>query len=270
MDATDAAGAEHDAGAHTSRWPIVAAGGAAALYVGAGVAMAGGDALPSTPPLVVAALGLAVLVGGLAGWTREAFLGGGAHTTHGEKRSRLYVGGMWLFLLSDLATFAAGFVYYAFVRSGTWPPSELPPLLGSLVLANTAILLASSVTVHFAHDALEAGERQRFLGLLGGTVLLGAVFLVGQAYEYYEFITAESFTLSDGVYASAFYGLTGLHGLHVTLGVVMLAILFVRALRGGYAAGGDTSVRTVSLYWHFVDAVWVFLVAVLYVGAVVG
>ncbi|MFC7095766.1 cytochrome c oxidase subunit 3 [Halobaculum marinum] len=265
MDGTDAAAADHDAAEHTSRWPIVAAVGAAALYLGAGGAMAVGDALPRTPLLVVAGIGVVVVVGGLAGWAREAFFAGEAGS-----RSQLYVGGMWLFLLSDLATFAAGFVYYAFVRSGTWPPSELPPLLGSLVLVNTVVLVASSVTVHFAHDALESGNRSRFLGLLGTTVALGAVFVAGQAYEYFEFVTAESFTLSDGVFASAFYGLTGLHGLHVTLGVVMLALVFVRSLRGAYSEGNDTAVRTVSLYWHFVDGVWIFLVAVLYVGAVVG
>ncbi|WP_277555995.1 cytochrome c oxidase subunit 3 [Halobaculum limi] len=272
MDATDATGGDHSLGGHTSRWPIVAAAGAAALYVGAGLAMAAGEMLPRTPPLVVAAVGAVVLVGGLAGWAREAFFpdSSGVTPAASDDRERLYVGGMWLFLLSDLATFAAGFVYYAFIRSGTWPPSDLPPLLGSLVLVNTLLLVTSSGTIHLAHGALEGGDRRRFVGLLGATVALGVAFLIGQAFEYYEFITAESFTLSDGVFASAFYGLTGLHGLHVALGVVMLAVLFSRALRGGYVDGGDTSVRTVSLYWHFVDGVWLFLVAVLYVGAVVG
>jgi cytochrome c oxidase subunit 3 len=72
------------------------------------------------------------------------------------------------------------------------------------------------------------------------------------------------------VYASAFFGLTGLHGLHVTLGVVLLAFTLGRALQGRYSPEQDAAVRTVGLYWHFVDAVWIFLVAVLYVGAAVG
>jgi cytochrome c oxidase subunit 3 len=118
--------------------------------------------------------------------------------------------------------------------------------------------------------ALEKGERQRFVGWLAATVALGVVFVGGQVFEYYEFVTHESFTLSSGVFASAFFGLTGLHGLHVTLGVVLIAILLGRALRGHYDHDHDTSVRTVALYWHFVDAVWIFLVVVLYVGAVVG
>jgi cytochrome c oxidase subunit 3 len=177
---------------------------------------------------------------------------------------------MALFLLSDVATFAAGFVYYAFVRVGPWPPSDLPPLLGSLVLVNTAVLVVSSGTIHLAHGALDSGRRERFVAWLAVTVGLGVVFVGGQALEYYEFVVEEGFSLSSGAFGSAFYGLTGLHGLHVTLGVVLLASLLVRALRGHYAEGRDTAVRTVSLYWHFVDAVWLFLVVVLYVGAVVG
>jgi cytochrome c oxidase subunit 3 len=124
--------------------------------------------------------------------------------------------------------------------------------------------------MHLAHGALESDRRRRFVGWLAATVGLGVVFVAGQVFEYYEFVAHESFTLSSGVFASAFFGLTGLHGLHVALGVVLIAVLLGRALRGHYDETRDTSVRTVALYWHFVDAVWLFLVAVLYVGAVVG
>ena len=82
-------------------------------------------------------------------------------------------------------------------------------------------------------------------------------------------LVVEGFGLQTGVFGSAFYGLTGLHGFHVFLGVVMLAVVFGRALRGAYGPGRDTSVATASLYWHFVDAVWLLLVTLLYVGAVV-
>ena len=104
---------------------------------------------------------------------------------------------------------------------------------------------------------------------MGVTLLLGIVFLAGQVYEYYEFIVHEGFTITEGAYGSAFYGLTGLHGLHVSLGAVLLAIVFVRALYGQYSPEKHTSVSTVSMYWHFVDVVWVFLVVVLYAGAIV-
>jgi cytochrome c oxidase subunit 3 len=105
------------------------------------------------------------------------------------------------------------------------------------------------------------------VGLLGTTLFLGVVFIGGQLLEYYEFIVHEGFTLTEGVFGSAFFGLTGLHGLHVSLGAVLIAILFARALVGQYDAERDTSISTVSMYWHFVDAVWIFLVVVLYVGA---
>jgi cytochrome c oxidase subunit 3 len=101
------------------------------------------------------------------------------------------------------------------------------------------------------------------------TLLLGVIFLGGQVYEYYEFIVHENFTVAEGAYGSAFYGLTGLHGLHVSLGAVLLGIVFVRALFGQYTSEKHTSVTTVSMYWHFVDVVWVFLVVVLYAGAII-
>jgi cytochrome c oxidase subunit 3 len=123
------------------------------------------------------------------------------------------------------------------------------------------------VTLHFAHVALRNDNRKRYVWLLGVTLLLGIVFIGGQIFEYYEFIHG-GFTLTDGVFGSAFYGLTGLHGLHVTLGALLLGIVFVRSLFGQYSADRHTSVTTVSMYWHFVDLVWVFLVVVLYVGAV--
>lgn len=269
MDAAAEAATHEEGGSHhRSRWPFVAAVGAAGLYGGVGLLLAAESLLPRPPLYVVAGAGTVVMVAGLVGWSYEAFVA--EYWGDTGDRSRLYVGGMVLFLLSDLATFAAGFVYYAFIRSGPWPPGELPPLVGSLLLANTLVLVASSVTIHVAHGTLEAGRRRRFLAWLAATVALGVVFLGGQTLEYYEFVVAEGFTLESGVYASAFFGLTGLHGLHVALGVVLLAVLLGRALRGHYTAERDTAVRTVALYWHFVDAVWLFLVAVLYVGAVLG
>ncbi|RMB12595.1 cytochrome c oxidase subunit 3 [Haloplanus aerogenes] len=261
-------GGDHAEGEHTSRWPLVTAVGAAALYVGAGLALVGLDLVPVVLPAILVAVGALGFVGGLAGWMAEAFLAD--YWTEREGREDIYTGGMVLFLVSDVATFLAGFVYYAFIRVGTWPPTDLPPLLGSLVVVNTLILVASSLTLHYGHGALEDGNRRGFLAGLGVTTLLGVVFLGGQALEYYEFVVHENFTLAGGVFATAFYGLTGLHGLHVTLGVVLLGITLARALRGQYGPDRDTSIRTVSLYWHFVDVVWVLLVVVLYVGAVVG
>ena len=266
MESSDAA-VGHAAGEHehTSRWPLVAAVGAASLYAGVGLWLVGLDLVPALLPLLLGGFGITAFLGGLTGWMYEAFLAD-YWAEHGSDSS-VYVTGMILFLVSDVATFLAGFVYYAFIRVGTWPPGELPNLLSSLVLVNTLILVVSSVTLHYGHHALEEGNRRGFLLGLGATVSLGVVFLGGQALEYYEFVVGEEFTLTSGAFASAFFGLTGLHGLHVALGVILLGIVFGRALRGQFTPSRDTSVRTVSLYWHFVDVVWILLVVVLYVGA---
>ena len=262
-----------------SWWPFVAAVGGGMIYVGAALLIwslsdnmtltsVGGTAI--TLQIVagaVVSLSVLTLLVGIYGWLYHAFVVNyWEHGTEGHGSSGLRFG-MLLFLGSEIATFGAGFVYYFFVRAGAWSTDGFPELLSSLILINTTILLASSVTLHFAHVALRNDNRKRYVWLLGVTLLLGIVFIGGQIFEYYEFIHG-GFTLTDGVFGSAFYGLTGLHGLHVTLGALLLGIVFVRSLFGQYSADRHTSVTTVSMYWHFVDLVWVFLVVVLYVGAV--
>ncbi|WP_137291627.1 cytochrome c oxidase subunit 3 [Natronorubrum halophilum] len=256
---------------HRSRWPLVAALGAGGLYSGLAIALLGITA-GVVPPLLgafLAVVGTMGLLAGVAGWVDEAFLAPARNGVGPTKSRDSYVSTTLLFLATDVSTFGALIIYYFFVRIGSWPPAELPPLLTSLVVINTLILISSSVTFHYAHEALYDGNRRRFLGLLGTTLALGIIFLGGQAYEYYEFIVHEGFSLSEGIFGSAFFGLTGLHGIHVALGIGGIAVLFWRALRGYYGPDQDTSIATVSLYWHFVDIVWVFLVTVLYVGATV-
>jgi cytochrome c oxidase subunit 3 len=257
-----------------SWWPFVTAIGAAGFYVGAALfVLARGDSPLVDPvygPVVVVVATVLFLVG-LYGWVYHAFV---KAFWEGEGHGSGLKFAMLLFLGTEVATFGAGFIYYFFIRVDAW--TNLPELVSSgnifssLVIANTVILVLSSVTLHYAHIALRRGDRSRFLGLLGTTLLLGIVFLAGQAYEYYEFIVHENFTIAEGAYGSAFYGLTGLHGLHVSLGAVLLLIVFVRAMYGQYSAERHTSVSTVSMYWHFVDVVWIFLVVVLYVGAILG
>ena len=267
VEADAAENREHGEEHHRSRWPFVGAAGAGVLYTGAALALAG--IFPTGIAVGIAAVGALGLLAGLLGWLEQAYLrdywAGG--TSEGGRRG--YRATMALFLVTDVATFGAGFAYYFWVRAHGWSPSDLPHLLGSLVLINTALLVASSFTLHFAHEALAEGKRRTFVGLVGATFALGVVFLGGQVLEYYEFVVEEGFTLTSGVFASAFFGLTGLHGLHVALGVVLVGIVLGRALKGQYGPDRDTSVSTVSLYWHFVDVVWLFLVVVLYVGATV-
>ncbi|MFD1512154.1 cytochrome c oxidase subunit 3 [Halomarina rubra] len=255
-----------------SWWPFVTAIGGAGFYIGAALFLLGTGEQPLIGSMVGPAVFIAstvVFLVGLYGWLYHAFIvdfWGGEATEHGSPGLRM---AMILFLGTEVATFGAGFIYYFFIRAGAWPPAgaELPHLVGSLVLINTALLVASSFTLHYAHVALLNDNRSRFIGLLVATLVLGTIFIGGQVYEYYEFIVGENFTITEGVFGSAFYGLTGLHGLHVTLGAVLIGIVLIRALFGQYSSERHTSVSTVSMYWHFVDVVWIFLVVVLYVGA---
>lgn len=252
-------------------WPVVVVAGVAGIYLGAGLLLlARRPGSPVGPVLGALAFvgGLGLFLSGLAGWNYHGFVSGYRLGSRPGVETR-FLWGVALFIAAEVMTFGAGFAYYAFVRVGAWPPGPLPHLLSSLVAVNTLLLVASSVTLHVADGALRDGRRRRFLAHLGATVLLGLVFLAGQAYEYYGFVVEEGFTLAEGAYASAFFGLTGLHGLHVGLGLVMLSVVLFRASRGQFSAERHAAVTTATAYWHFVDAVWLVLVAVLYVGAAV-
>jgi len=258
-----------------SWWPFIAALGGAGFYVGAALFILGRGTEPILNPMIgplVFVLSTVAFLTGLYGWLYHAFIVDfweGETVGYGFPLKLT----MLLFLGTEVATFGGGFVYYFFVRAGAW--ENLPAIvtegevLSTLVIANTLVLIASSVTMHYAHHALLKDDRKRFVRLLGTTFGLGLVFLAGQVYEYYEFVFHYGFGITDGAYGTAFYGLTGLHGLHVALGAVLLSIVFVRALYGHYSPEKHVSISTVSMYWHFVDVVWVFLVVVLYAGAIV-
>lgn len=134
-----------------------------------------------------------------------------------------------------------------------------------LPLLNTLILLSSSVTVTIAHHALRAGHRGRILVFLGLTVLLGASFLFFQAHEYIEAYHKLNLTLHSGVYGSTFFMLTGFHGMHVTLGTIMLAIIWLRVLKGHFSKEHHFGFEAVAWYWHFVDVVWLGLFMFVYI-----
>ncbi|WP_049971189.1 cytochrome c oxidase subunit 3 [Haladaptatus cibarius] len=255
-----------------SWWPFITAVGGAGFYIGAALFVLGHGGTNLVGPTIGPAVFIAstaVFLAGLYGWVYHAFVKHFWSKDSREKGVNALRWGMIAFLGSEIATFGAGFVYFFFIRAGTWPPAgaELPHLVGDLVLINTALLVLSSITLHWAHVELRKNNRSRFLAGLAATLLLGVIFIGGQVYEYYVFIVEEGFTFTGGVFNSAFYGLTGLHGIHVTMGAVLIGIVFVRALYGQYSAERHLSVSTVSMYWHFVDVVWIFLVVVLYVGA---
>ena len=136
-----------------------------------------------------------------------------------------------------------------------------------LPLWNTIILLTSSVTVHIAHVALKDENRKRFVTWLGITVALGFIFLVLQAEEYIEAYQHMGLTLESGIYGTTFFMLTGFHGMHVTLGTVMLLIQWLRSLKGHFTHDDQFGFEAASWYWHFVDVVWVGLFLFVYILA---
>jgi cytochrome c oxidase subunit 3 len=139
-------------------------------------------------------------------------------------------------------------------------------LLGWLPLWNTIILLTSSFTVHFAHSAIKNNNRKGFNVWLGVTVLLGVVFLILQAEEYIHAYHELGLTLQSGIYGTTFFMLTGFHGAHVTIGTLLLFIMWLRSvIKGHFKPDDNFGFEAASWYWHFVDVVWVGLFFVVYV-----
>ncbi|AFU99620.1 cytochrome c oxidase subunit 3 [Simiduia agarivorans] len=135
-----------------------------------------------------------------------------------------------------------------------------------LPLWNTIVLLTSSVTVHFAHTAIKNDNRKGFNLWLGITVALGLGFLVLQALEYGHAYNDLGLTLESGIYGTTFFMLTGFHGAHVTLGTIMLLVMWLRSvLKGHFKSDDNFGFEAASWYWHFVDVVWVGLFIFVYV-----
>lgn len=133
-----------------------------------------------------------------------------------------------------------------------------------LAAINTLILLTSGATVTWAHWALKLNKRRQLLIGLACTVLLGMLFLGLQSYEYHEAYTEMKLTLAAGIYGTTFFMLTGFHGLHVTIGTIMLIVIFLRSLYGHFTPERHFAFEAVAWYWHFVDVVWLFLFIFVY------
>ena len=173
--------------------------------------------------------------------------------------------GMLLFIISEIMVFGAFFTAYFFIRivQGNEWPAEGDHLPVAIAGVNTAILLSSSLTMHWAQTAIKNGNR---LGLKAGmvsTFALGLTFLFIQVNEYVHI----GFAPHDSAQGSVFYGLTGLHGAHVTVGLLLLAIANVRAFRGHYGpdAKDHLGVEVPGIYWHFVDVMWIIVFTTVYV-----
>ncbi len=174
--------------------------------------------------------------------------------------------GMILFITSEVMFFAGLFAAYFNVRSTTphWPPPGNPHFLiqNDRVLPTilTIILVTSSITCQLGIRAIKKNDRRGLGRALAVTLVLGITFLVGQAYDYSQL----GFGLSDGTFGTTFYTLTGFHGAHVLAGTIMLAVMFYRTSTGQFSARHHDAVEATSLYWHFVDVVWIALYSTLY------
>ena len=273
-----------------SHWPIVGSVGLLLLMVGVSNWLNGADA-----GFYVMLSGVAVIIFMLVGWFGSVIgeSQGGLYNNQVDNSFRM---GMFWFIFSEVMFFAAffGALFYARNMSipwlggdsnnfftnlllwdgyeSTWPSNgpgavggeyeAMPPF--GLPLINTVLLLTSSVTLTIAHHALLAGKRNVLTTFLAATFLLGFVFVYLQGVEYIEAYEHMNLKLTTGIYGSTFFMLTGFHGMHVTIGAIMLTIIWFRVLKGHFTADKHFAFEAVAWYWHFVDVVWIALYVFVY------
>ena len=274
----------------THWWPIVGSFGLTGLAVGGSILLNGGGI--GAPLLILGALTTIVMMFGWFGLVIKESEAG----TYNLQVDASFRWGMGWFIFSEVMFFAAffGALFYARVYSlpwlggegvgistneFLWPnfesiwPSNGPGNVGGdfesmpawgVPAINTAILLTSGVTCTWAHHALKAGHRSQLKLGLFLTVLLGAIFISLQAFEYIHAYHELNLKLTTGIYGSTFFMLTGFHGFHVTMGAIMLTVILVRCLKGHFTAENHFAFEAVAWYWHFVDVVWLGLFIFVY------
>jgi cytochrome c oxidase subunit 3 len=183
-----------------------------------------------------------------------------------EERVRASVLGMILFIASETMFFGGLFAALFTLRAQApaWPPPGTPAIDLALPLVLTGVLLASSATQHLALEAGRAGDVRGVGRWLGCTVALGLLFLLGEGYEWAAFFN-EGFTVSTNVFGTLFFTITGFHGLHLAAGLAILLLAGARARRAAARGRRVAALESATLYWHFVDGVWVLVVTSLYV-----
>jgi len=170
---------------------------------------------------------------------------------------------MLLFIISEVMIFGAFFTAYFFIRvvsHDPWPAAgtKLPEAVAGI---NTLILLSSSLTLHWALSSARRGNRFGLKAGMLSTFLLGLTFLSVQINEYVHL----GFAPRDSAQATIFYGLTGLHGAHVCIGLILLSIVTIRSFRGHYSPEEHRGINIPGIYWHFVDIMWVVVYLTVYV-----
>lgn len=177
--------------------------------------------------------------------------------------------GMILFIASEALIFANFIAAYLYLEIRNWNtlsfrlPTEL-----TFPLINTIILICSSFPAHFAGRGIAKGNQRQLRIGLALTILMGLIFLSGQIFEYTG-LFGENFTLDKNIFGSAFFTLTGFHGLHVTIGALFLLICLIRAMRGDFTAKKHFAVQAAEMYWHFVDVVWIVVFSLIYLAPLV-
>jgi cytochrome c oxidase subunit 3 len=274
-----------------SHWPIVGSLSLMSSALGATLLihhLAGGGWL-----LAAGAAGLGTMLVGWFGKVIQESEGG----LHDDQVDMSFRWGMGWFIFSEVMFFAAffGALFYARVLAVPWLggagvrgltnlilwpgyeagwPTNGPGHVGGdtfeamsaygIAAINTLVLLTSGLTVTIAHHALRAGNRGRLKLFLALTFLLGFCFVALQGHEYYDAYTKLNLRLTTGIYGSTFFMLTGFHGLHVTIGAIMLVVVWLRVLRGHFTPRQHFAFEAVSWYWHFVDVVWLGLFIFVY------
>jgi len=275
---------------HGSQWPIVGSLGLLLLMTGVSVWLNGADA-----GFYIMLAGFAVIIFMITGWF-GAVIGESQSGLYNAQVDKSFRQGMFWFIFSEVMFFAAffGALFYARNMSipwlggssnnfftnlllwegyeSTWPTNgpggvggeyeAMPPL--GLPLINTVLLLTSSITVTIAHHALLAGKRTQLAIFLAATLTLGFVFVYLQGVEYVHAYEAMNLKLTSGIYGSTFFMLTGFHGMHVTIGAIMLTVMFFRVLKGHFTPQHHFAFEAVAWYWHFVDVVWIGLYVFVY------
>lgn len=273
-----------------SKWPVV--GSTAVFFIGAGLVMWMNEIQPYGYASLI--VGFAILTYMLVGWFGQV----AAESEAGMNNKQVDMSYRWSmswFIFSEVMFFSAffGALYYARVFSVPWlgdidnallwqgyeakwptvgPAFESDPAkafqsMGAwgIPALNTFLLLASGVTVTYAHHALQANNRKGLVWGLVATVALGAIFLACQIYEYVHAYGDLNLKLSSGVFGSTFYMLTGFHGFHVTLGAIMLTVILIRCIKGHFKPDHHFGFEAAAWYWHFVDVVWLGLFIFVYV-----
>jgi cytochrome c oxidase subunit 3 len=279
-----------------SYWPFIGAIGLATTLIG-GVRILHGEHYGK----YIFLLGALIMAGMLYGWFHH-IIEEDRKGLYSQQMDRSFRWGMVWFIFSEIMFFAAFFGALFYVRhyliywlaneggkldvhdaySNIWPhfkavwpllvnpnPSQFPGPSAvinpwGLPALNTLLLLTSGVTITIAHHALKDNRRRRLMWGLGATILLGLVFLCVQAYEYHHAYTELGLTLASGIYGTTFFMLTGFHGAHVTIGCMMLIVMFIRSMKGHFTPERHFGFEAAAWYWHFVDVVWLFLFIFVY------